>query len=290
MRRVDAAQSLQKQANDLRNNGQGLEAVEKYQRAAREFLQAGNKTSAAECWHMAGVSYKVENDIDKAVATLQQAIELYEQAGNQMRVGHVYRDIGIAYAYRKEHDKAIEWLKKSENILSNNKAEAELGITRAKIGLHYLEIKQYDQARQWLDLGLASIRQEGQWFYEMTALSHLAALELAQNRFSGAVTTLWAGIGLIYQADEQKIQKRRLAQLYGLLAHGYLGLGNAKDGANFFKKAVVLLKSMADNVSSVVYEDIQAQDFVKKLRDASPQDYERLKKARILAGGPVVFF
>jgi tetratricopeptide (TPR) repeat protein len=276
MNQLHAAEQLEKQAGDLRNNGQGLAAVEKYKQAADLFLEAGDEQRSAECWHMVGVSYKVENDIDAAIETLEKAAQLHREAGNKVGVGRVYRDIGIAYAYRKEHDKAIGWLEKSEEALRNSGADAELGMTESKIGLHYLEVKDYDKAEQWLDRGLASIRKESNWFYEMTALLHLAALHLVRERYSEAITTLWSCVGLIYQANEQDGQKRRLAQIYGLLAHGYLGVGNTKSGVQFFEQAVGLLKPMAGNVSEVVYEDIRARGFAERLKTVSRADYDQL--------------
>ncbi len=276
MNQIHQAELLEKQAGDLRNNGQGLAAVEKYKQAAALFLEAGEKQRAAECWHMVGVSYKVENDIDAAIETLEKAAQLHYETGNEAGVGRVYRDIGIAYAYRKEHDKAIEWLEKSEEALRGSGADAELGITESKIGLHYLEVQDYDKAEQWLDRGLATIRKEGHWFYEMTALLHLAALRLVREQHSEAITALWSCVGLIFQANEQDGQKRRLAQIYGLLAHGYLGVGNAKSGAQFFERTVDLLRPMAGNVSEVVYEDIRAREFAERLKTASRPDYDQL--------------
>lgn len=286
MSQKEKAAELTKQADNLRNNGQGLAAVEKYKEAADLYDQADDKQGAAECWHMVGVSYKVENDIDAAVKALEKAAELHHKAGNTVGVGRVYRDIGIAYAYRKQHDKAIEWLEKSEEALRDGGNYAELGITEAKIGLHYLEVEDYDKADQWLERGLATIRKEGHWFYEMTSLLHFAALYLAREAYSDAVTALWAGVGLIRQAGEAEGQKRRLAQIFGLLAHGYLGLGNAVAGANSFKEAVELLRPMADNVSDVVYEDIQAQAFAKQLKKVAPEAYDKLAKEVDLSNLP----
>ena len=72
------------------------------------------------------------------------------------------------------------------------------------------------------------------------------------------------------------LHKRRLAQLYGLLGHGYLGLGNPKEGAHFFKHAIHLLDEMPENVSQVVIEDVVARGFMKKLKEASKNEYETL--------------
>ncbi|HSH31106.1 MAG TPA: tetratricopeptide repeat protein [Candidatus Saccharimonadales bacterium] len=271
------AQELEKLAGDHRNNGEGLKAVEYYKQAADTYLQEGNRQQAAGCWHMVGVSYKVENDIDAAIENLHKAADLNREIGNEIGVGRIYRDIGIAYAYRKEHEEAIKWLRKSVEALEGTGEDAELGISEAKVGLHYLEVHDYNQAEEWLNKGLATIRRTFHWFYEMTALLHLAALRFAQDRPSDAVTNLWAGVGLIFQAGEQEGQKRRLAQLYGLLGQAYLGLGNTAGGVEFFAKAIQLLEPMADNVAKVVYEDIRATDFVRKLREKSSQDAKDLE-------------
>lgn len=112
----------------------------------------------------------------------------------------------------------------------------------------------------------------------MTTLLHVASLQLARGQNSEAVTTLWAGIGLIYQAGEQDSQKRRLSQLYGLLAHGYLELGNADASVQFFEKASKFLEPMASNVAAIVYEDVQARAFVDRLKITSADAYDRLAK------------
>lgn len=280
MSQIEQAQELQKQAGNYRDQGQGLDAIEKYKQAAELYEAAGDAAGAAECWHMVGVSYKVENDIDNAIETLEQAAKLHREAGNEVGMGRVYRDIGIAYAYRKEHEPALEWLQKSEEALRDSGAEAELGITEAKLGLHYIHVKEYDQADEWIAKGLMHIRKEGHWFYEMTALSHAAALNLLRDNPSQAVTDLWAGIGLIYGADEQGNQKRRLAQIYGLLAHGYKNIGNTNGGVAYFEKSLALLESMEKNVSEVVLEDIRADEFVDSLKDSAPEAYARLSIAK----------
>ncbi|OGY23490.1 MAG: hypothetical protein A2172_04750 [Candidatus Woykebacteria bacterium RBG_13_40_15] len=275
---MENPKELEKQADSLRNNGRGLAAIEKYTQAATLYEQQENKKEAAECWHMVGVSYKVENDINHAIETLEKAAKLHNTAGNQVGVGRVHRDIGIAYAYHKEHDKAIDWLEKSEKVLRDSGDYAELGITEAKIGKHYLEINDYNKAEQWLQKGLSTIRKEGHWFYEMTTLLHFGTFYLARKDFGAAATTIWAGIGLIYQAGAKKTQQRRLAQLYGLLAQSYLGLNNPKSGAKFFKKAMDLLTPMDSNVSAVVYEDINAPQFVKLIKKSSPEKHKKLTK------------
>jgi hypothetical protein len=273
-----SAEQLQDQADNHRNNGEGLKAVEYYQRAIQLYQEAGNRRAAAECQHMIGVSHKVEDDIDAAIDNLKKAATLHREAGNEAGVGRVYRDIGIAYAYRQQHDEAITWLKKSVEALKGTDEYAELGISESKVGLHYLQVGDYQQAEQWIVQGLASIRRTSNWFYEMTTLLHAAALKLVTHRYSDAITDLWASLGLIYESDSREAQKRRLAQIYGLLAQAYLGLDSPAVAASFFTQAMQLLEPMADNVAAVVYEDIQAGEFIRRLEEADSEAYAKLKK------------
>lgn len=271
-----AAHKLETEADNLRNTGQGLKAVNKYQAAAELYEQAGDPNRAAECIHMVGVSYKIENDLPKALKALHQATDMHQAAGNDEGVGRVARDIGMAYDYRKQFDDGLVWLKRSVEALKDTDNLAELGISEVKLGQHYLETGKLKEAEKWLQQGIASIRQEHHWFYEMTALLPLAGLRLQQKQFNDAISFLWAGIGLIDEAKARPNQSRRLAQLYGLLARGYLETGAVEAAGDYFVKSLKLLEPMADNVAAVVFDDIVAAEFVTSLRQISPDQYQQL--------------
>ena len=259
-------QKLVEDATKLRNNGRGLRAIDKYVTAAKIYSEKGDKEQEAECWHMVGVSYKVENDIDKAVKYLETAASLHAQNNDEVGVGRAYRDIGVAYAYRKKYREAWEYLEKSVDSLKNSTAKAELGISEAKVGLQHLRDGSLVDAESWLNRGINSIREEGNWFYESTTLLHFGELHLMQRKYHDAVTCLLAAAGLIVEAGEREGQSRRLAQVYGLLAHGYLNVGNEKMAADYWLKAEKLLSKMKENVAEVVYEDIKLKEFPEKLR------------------------
>jgi len=252
-----SAEKLEKKADDLRNNGQGLKAIASYSEAKAAYEAADRADKAAECQHMIGVSYKVENDIAKAILELNTAADMCEKLGNKIRVGQVERDIGICYAYNEDFDTALTWLEKSRQHLTSE-AGPELGITEAKIGLMHMHKNELPQADAWMARGLATIRSTDAWFYEMTALLHIGTLDLKRDKDDEAATALWAGVGLIFANDAQDGQQRRLAQLYGLLAHSYLGLQNYNQAKHLFARAVDMLDLMAANVAAVVYDDIAA--------------------------------
>jgi tetratricopeptide (TPR) repeat protein len=249
----------------LRDNGQGLAAVERYLEAVELATKAGNWRQAASAQHLAGVAYKVENDIERALTELHRAVELYRKAGDHDGPGRVSRDIGIAYDYRSDFKDGEVWLKRSVQELQDPDRLAELGISQSKLGLHYLQTGHLTEAEEWIGRGLVTIRRDKNWFYEMTTLLHRAGLRLEQKNNSAAIDDLEAALGLIFDSASQSVQQRRLAQIYGLLAHAYLGLANPATAKRYFADAKTLLESMTDSAAAAVRKDIKADELAAKL-------------------------
>lgn len=265
------ALKVEQAAGLLRNQGKGYEAAIKYAKARTLYEQAGDLKNVAGCQHMVGVSYKVENDLKKAIPALEEALPLYERAGSLTGPGRVWRDMGIMYAYHGQYAQAEKLLLQSQNSLesitsdANPDRDAELGITIVKIGLLHLEMKRFPVAEEQMMSGLLLIRKTGQSFYEMTALMHLGSLYFATKHYGRMLANLQAALGLIYEFDMQHEQTRRLAEIWGLLAHGYIHHQNHKTATYFAKKALAEIKTMNPNAQSPVRKHIQADLLRKQL-------------------------
>ncbi len=247
---------LEKQAGLLRNSGKGYEAVEVYTQAKAAYVATGDLVKAAGCQHMIGVSYKIENDIDKALAAYEQAIADYQKAGDAFGPGRVERDIGIMFEYHDRFAEAEQHLQKSKELLSAEHG-AELGITLAKIGLLYTRMNKRDQAEAPILEGLQLIRHAGHPFYELTALMHLGGLYLAAGHADRALANLQASLGLIYEYNMQHEQTRRLAQIWGLMAHCYLAHGNRATAKHFVQKSFAVIEGLSPSAQEPLRKDIQ---------------------------------
>ncbi|HVI69547.1 MAG TPA: hypothetical protein VM581_03755, partial [Magnetospirillaceae bacterium] len=173
-------------------------------------MAAGDLVKAAGCQHMIGVSYKIENDLEKALPAYELAMSDYKTAGDMFGSGRVERDIGVMFEYHDRFADAEKHLRKSVAELQTERG-AELGMSLAKVGLLYTHMQKFDQAEAPIIEGLDLIRKVGHPFYEMTALMHLGGLYLATNRAGRALANLEACLGLIYEYDMQREQTRRLA-------------------------------------------------------------------------------
>ncbi len=276
MNTLDQAQELENQATKLRNNGKALDAIKIYREAKQLYMQAGEPTQVAAMQHMIGVSYKIENDLDQAIPALQQAAEEYKKAGDKLGPGRVLRDIGIMYEYYDRFEEAEKYLLQSQSELESApegepnpsvteqvSRNAELGITVAKLGMLYLRTGQPDKAKKYSEDGLALIRKAGHPFYELTAVGQLAGWYFIAKDYSLAQTHIEAALGLIYEHNMQDSQQRRLAQLWGSLAHCYLAQNNPGSAKHFAKKALGVINTLSPDAQKPLRKDIKADELEK---------------------------
>jgi len=135
----------------------------------------------------------------------------------------------------------------------------ELGITLAKLGQLYTLQNRLDDAEKSLMDGLALIRKTGHAFYELTALMHLAALYLKTKDYGQMLANAEAALGLIYEYDMYEAQTRRIAQIYALMAEGYLQSGSKAFSEHFAKKALDKIKQLEPDAQKLVRKDIESE-------------------------------
>lgn len=262
-----SAQELETKATQLRDQGKGLEAIEVYKQAREVYSAAGNIARAAGCTHMIGLCYRIESDSEHALDAFHQAIHEYEKAGASLEVGRVYRDIGLAYEDTDQLDQAEDNLQKSkavflevnEDSLMETSRDAELGITLVKIGVIALRKSTFEKAEESMMDGLALIRKAGHPLYESTGLLHLGSLYFATNHPGRMLANLEASLGVIYDNALQDNQTRRLAQIWGLMAHGYLACENPSLAQRYATKAFDTIASLSEAAQKPILKDIQAE-------------------------------
>lgn len=274
-------EQLIQKADALRNKGLGEEAAVDYQHAAELSLRSGNVLSAAGAIHMKGVSLKHTQDL--ANTAFVQAIELYQKASDQLGAGRVYRDMAIPYAYKHQYDKALELLNQSESSLKKQGSSAELAITIAKIGHVQARLGNLNIAREKLNDALGILRQHPAPFYEMTTRLHIAQLDLQKKQHQKAIDEIGAAIKALSAEDsslneDQLVERygRRFAQLYGVLANAYLGLGETEQAVSYLAKSLDLIQPLNNDAAAVLHEDIAAGDMIIKLKVSHPELYDHL--------------
>ena len=267
---------LFQQGQQLKDNGQTQPAIEVFQHSHQLYQQINDPNGQAYCQQMIGVCYSLEQNYQAAIDAFYQAESSYQNLKDQLGLGNVYRDMGLVFFQQQQYSQSLEWLNKSSHLLSQTDDKVSLGITLGKSALVFLATKQIDKAKLLFKQSLTLIREQGSWFMEMSALLDWAKLNFIQQDYHQMITKLWACIGLISEHRAGEIQYRRLAQIYGYLAQGYLHLQNIDWAVVFINKSYQFLKIMPDKVRQPVIHDIQVDNFLQTLKQNHHHQYTTL--------------
>lgn len=211
-------ENLEQRATDYRNNGQVHEAIDIYDQLAAQMTLHGDTTRAAGMVHMMGVSYKVANRKQQSLDKLEQAKNMYEEAGDAVGAGRALRDIAITHSYSGDYGAAELILLQSIAQLKKTDNKEELAMTELQLGYNFLKKEDLVSANEWMTKGWEKIQDSDFWFYKMIAVMHRAELAFAEQEYKSAMELSEQAIDMIREQGKELQQKRRLAQLYGLLS------------------------------------------------------------------------
>lgn len=261
-------ETLTKQADQARNNGETAKAIKLYQQLFAEFEQAGNHERAGWALQMIGVSYKIDNATEESLTDLQQAASYFKKHGLDQGLGNTLRDIGITYEYAGELEMAKQYLKQGLTVSETSGDRIGAAITKAKLGLVETRQGQYQEAEQFIKEAIETLDAAGsnQWFYRSTAHWHLAGLYTEMGRAKDTTRELTLARKLI-PSSEKKAQERRLAQFDGLLAYCLAKEGRSDEAIKALARSFRILLSgqMKASATAVVLRDIKANETIRIL-------------------------
>lgn len=248
---------IQKFIDDGRNfvnNGKADEAVSLYEEAAKIAETMSHKKWAGYFWQQQGVAFKILRKFPEATEAITKAIGVFDP-NDSVNLGAAYRDLGLVKIHEEKFEEAIPSLEKSIAILSKyGKDFNSWGVSLGKLGVAYTGTRQYGLAREKFDEALVVMRKQGDWFMEMTTLLGYANLDFQEKRLREMVDKLWAALGMIYEKGDYEVQKRRLVEIYGLLAKGYEATGATELAGRYREKAKKFLKEMPEEVQKNLNE------------------------------------
>lgn len=243
---------------NLVNNGQADKAVVLYQEAVETAEKLGEKKWVGYFWQQQGVALMTAGKYEEAIIALEQALKIFGELEDFLNAGNAHRDVGIIKIKQKKYDEAIEWLDISlDELLTHTDDWNAIGVTEAKLATAQMLAGNGKTARKTFDSALANVRKQGDWFMEMTTLLGFAGLDFEEKKYGEMIDKLWACLGIIYEKGDYEIQKRRLVEIYGLLAKGYETTGAVELAGKFRDKAREFLKEMPEEVRQDLEKTLQ---------------------------------
>lgn len=257
---------LNNQADNIRNSGQTKKAISIYRKLFTLYDRSKNFEQAGGALQMIGVCHKIDNDTDRAIEGLKQALKYFENHQDIPGQASTLRDIGITYEYQDKLQKAEKAINHSLALYGTVNDPAGYGITLAKLGLVQTRQKKYQQAEKNISESIKILHLAGHWFFEATAIGHLAGLYVEMKQFDKALSALDKSIAL-YEKHPDESHTRRRAQIWGLMANCFAELGEFEKAKIYLLKslAIILSPVFSATAAAVVLRDIKAQRTVELL-------------------------
>lgn len=114
-------------SDELKEEGLGLfrrglhdEALDKFEKAAASYAEAGEKAGRAEMLNNIGVIQRVRRRWDAAIAAFSEAEAVFAETGDENRRAQVLGNLGDLYASQGEGDKAARHYSDAAEIMARN--------------------------------------------------------------------------------------------------------------------------------------------------------------------------
>ena len=263
---MKAINELQKEADNLRNNGKTTEAISLYKKIFKTADNTKNWKVAGHAIQMIGVCYKIDNETKSSLNWLKKASKYYEDHDLNDEVGDCLRDIAITYEYKNQLIKAEALLKRALGLFTDRK-DSSFGITLAKLGLVQTRRKFYPEARKNLSESIKILEKTDNWFFLGTAKWHLAGLSVAEKDYNKAIKELLEVIELFKKHPEQP-HLRRFGQFYGLISYCYATTGDTENAKRYFKDSMNIIQNgdFTPEAQMVILKDIIAEKTLEILK------------------------
>lgn len=136
-------QQLAESGKKAYQEGNFLEAAQKFEAAAKIYHSQGHTILSAEMWNNCGVALVQLNKGEEAIRAIEPTLSLFQEQGDLERLGMAYGNLASAYEACRRYDEAQEAYLRSADILEKcGKADLRLHALKA---LSQLQLKQGKQ-------------------------------------------------------------------------------------------------------------------------------------------------
>jgi alpha-soluble NSF attachment protein len=141
----DAAEMLEKAANQFKLGKAWNEAGEAYMKLAEVHLKLESKHDAASSWVEASKAF-LKSDQRRAVACLQQAVSLYTDMGRLGMAARQLREIGEVLEKEGNKEESIMFYEQAADLFATENSTSEANKCNLKIAQFAAELERYPQA------------------------------------------------------------------------------------------------------------------------------------------------
>jgi class 3 adenylate cyclase/tetratricopeptide (TPR) repeat protein len=157
-------------AEAARKQGRYDEALERLQRAQRDFESIADEAGVGSVLHLSGTLAGQRGDYAKAVENYEASIAIRERLGDKAALGSLLSNLGVVTEYLGDYPKARKFYEGSLAYRAEIGDRWALAVSMNNLGINATVQKNYAEARDWLDKSIQLCREVGDAW--MVAIAH----------------------------------------------------------------------------------------------------------------------
>ena len=229
------------EADKLRNQGQSLQAAQKYQEITD---QTDDEQVKGAALHMAAVCYSQAGQHSDAEEYFVKAVKHYEDLSDTFNLARVNRDFGNCQMAQDKLDEAKEFFNKSIEGFQDNDDLGELAMTQAKLAALLAKQEDFDRAQSLVYEAIQNANRSKNKFYVSTAYKEAGRIYYLNKKYQAMIDCIYASLGVL-QLEEDSHAKQH-AEIYLSLSYAYKQLENIQLAEDTNTKAEEYLKQLDD--------------------------------------------
>lgn len=209
------------EADQLRNQGQSLEAAKKYQEIAES---SSDEQTVGAALHMSAVSLNQAGEHTQAEEFFNKASEHYKSISDSFNLARVKRDHGNCLTAQNKLNEAREKLNESIQGFKQNEDAGELAMTLSKLSALLAKMEAGADAEAMAYEAIQNANKSNNKFYVATAYKEAGRVYFINKKYEAMPDCLYAALGAL-QLEEDS-HARIHAEIYLSLGFAYKQLCN----------------------------------------------------------------
>ena len=157
-------------AETARKQGRYDEAVERLERAARDFRALGDDAGVGRVLHLAGTVAAQRGDYAKATENYQASLAIRERLGDKASMGALLSNLGIVVEYQGDLDAARRFHERALALRTETGDRWAIAVSTNNLGLILAMQRRFDEARTLLQRSMQLSREVGDGW--LVAIGH----------------------------------------------------------------------------------------------------------------------
>lgn len=251
-----------------------------YRKSVQLDLEAGALASAAHCFRVVGGTWRVLDDLARAMEAYEQSARLYEQIGNKAGLGFAYINIGDMHTCKGDFTRSMQYFHRALALGKETGNKGLLALSYWYIGREYDFQHRQDEGLVYMDSSLAVREEIGNLRDVQFTLMIIAALCTNSGKYERAKEYLARSMALADSLGD----RGRIADVLYSFARPYREQGDMVTAIDYALQSLDIYREIGDlrnedtmlRKIATLYSRVGKYDSAKTLFDEALVITERL--------------